>query len=287
MGIHSNIYKYIQALKQQDAIDSGVIVEAEYVGTFQGGKSGDTKRMKYVYYDEINDVYYEGRGELVNYEKVDSYIGRKVKIHIDGRGHSIMVGEQPGVGVYLTLLIIFSIVFIALTIVLVVLYMKWILTSIRLRREPNNNAELSTNSDATESNKSINNEQSGDIMPNVECDSASTIIKKFTLKVHDIDLTEIDNPEIEDLKKAVSVLIKTIETFLVLECNVPVNTFTFIQATGFEDGKCHVEAQYKEGEILRMYGFDDMTETGLFDILRDFLLEKVPDISGWNHIGDY
>ena len=63
--------------------------------------------------------------------------------------------------------------------------------------------------------------------------------------------------------------------------------FTFIQATGFEDGKCHVEAQYKEGEILRMYGFDDMTETGLFDILRDFLLEKVPDISGWNHIGDY
>ena len=75
------------------------------------------------------------------------------------------VGEQPGVGVYLTLLIIFSIVFIALTIVLVVLYMKWILTSIRLRREPNNNAELSTNSDATESNKSINNEQSGDIMP--------------------------------------------------------------------------------------------------------------------------
>lgn len=64
VGIHSNIYKYIQALKQQDAIDSGVIVEAEYVGTFQGGKSGDTKRMKYVYYDEINDVYYEGRGEL-------------------------------------------------------------------------------------------------------------------------------------------------------------------------------------------------------------------------------
>ena len=228
VGIHSNIYKYIQALKQQDAIDSGVIVEAEYVGTFQGGKSGDTKRMKYDYYDEINDVYYEGRGELVNYEKVDSYIGRKVKIHIDGRGHSIMVGEQPGVGVYLTLLIIFSIVFIALTIVLVVLYMKWILTSIRLRREPNNNAELSTNSDTTESNKSINNEQSGDIMPNVECDSASTIIKKFTLKVHDIDLTEIDNPEIEDLKKAVSALVKTIETFLVLECNVPVNTFTFI-----------------------------------------------------------
>ena len=51
---------------------------------FRAGKSGDTKRMKYVYYDEINDVYYEGRGELANYEKVDSYIGRKVKIQTFG-----------------------------------------------------------------------------------------------------------------------------------------------------------------------------------------------------------
>lgn len=111
--------------------------------------------------------------------------------------------------------------------------------------------------------------------------------QKFTLTIQDIEVTIIENPKTKDLENAVSALKNGIDSFIVLESSLPIDDFIFIQATGFEWNKCHTEVQYKDGEKLRVYGRDKMTETELLALLNDFIIYKVPNISNWKHIGDF
>lgn len=97
---------------------------------------------------------------------------------------------------------------------------------------------------------------------------------------------EIDNPQERNIDFAFKILQFGVEAFIILDSITPIDTFTFIQARGFEDGKCYVEAQYQDSDGLHNYGKDGVTETGLRSILEDFLAGRAPDISGWDHVVD-
>ncbi len=88
---------------RQDAIDGGIIVEAEIVSVTNdagGGSYNPTKSYVtwYQYIDE-NGIEYHGIAKSNMYEKeAESYRGTKVNIYIDGRGNSIIVGHKTSLG---------------------------------------------------------------------------------------------------------------------------------------------------------------------------------------------
>lgn len=131
---------YFNALAQENAINSGIIVEAPLVGVRErGGKNNHLKDVYYEFYD--NGFRYDGFVVLGldGSEAAHDYIDKTgtVSIYIDGKGHSIIVGKQPEKTHFLTLSIIFSTLFVAGLLFAVFLYYKLIKYAIKRTKKKN------------------------------------------------------------------------------------------------------------------------------------------------------
>lgn len=90
------VVHYIDDQGKADAIKGGVIVQAEWVGiipnSHHSASISTTYDLGYEYIDE-NGVRYREQCLLgtTDYEEAKSYMGKKVDIYIDGKGHSIAV----------------------------------------------------------------------------------------------------------------------------------------------------------------------------------------------------
>ncbi|MCH5161093.1 MAG: hypothetical protein J1G04_03590 [Clostridiales bacterium] len=89
------VVHYFDDYGKADAIRGGIIVQAEWVGILPNMHKGGTPTtydLGYEYVDE-NGVIYRGECSfrLRSYEEAESYMGVKVDIYIDGKGHSIPV----------------------------------------------------------------------------------------------------------------------------------------------------------------------------------------------------
>lgn len=282
-----SIIGYVDDLGRQAAIDGGVTVDAEVIGSSPTGSRNSGRRKLTYEYTDANGICYSGYGEEVGSDEVSEYIGRKIKIFIDGQGHSIPVGFTPDTNTDLTLSIVFSVIFVAGVAATVVFYCKLVKSILKSRR-----ADSASRSETPSgSAESIAVEPSAEQKPDEKEISASERIDgkavKYKLTVGDIDATDIEAPKLKDLENAVAVLKNAPETFVVLESSVPVDGITFVQATGFENGKCHAEAQVKDGDVLHIFGTDDMTEENLLALLRNFIEGMAPNIDGWKHVGDF
>lgn len=108
-------WSYYVGVQKRNAIKGGVIVEAEVVGISRGvAKTRSTADLVYEYRDS-NGVYYTGLGKsFSNENEARRHIGTKIDIYIDGKGHSIAVGQKPSDKESLIAEIILIIVFIVL-----------------------------------------------------------------------------------------------------------------------------------------------------------------------------
>lgn len=88
------VVHYFDDYGKADAIRSGVIVQAEWIGIVprSHGQAAATYDLGYEYIDE-NGIRYREICSFVfsSIEEAESYIGKKVDIYIDGEGHSIPV----------------------------------------------------------------------------------------------------------------------------------------------------------------------------------------------------
>lgn len=87
---------YFDDKGKADAIKSGVVVQAEWVGIVPNshGQANATYDLGYEYIDENGVIYREKC--VLGFDSIDeaeSYIGKKVDIYIDGKGHSITVKQ--------------------------------------------------------------------------------------------------------------------------------------------------------------------------------------------------
>lgn len=86
---------YFDDKGKADAIKNGVIVQAEWVGIIPNmhkGGTSTTYNLGYEYIDENEVIYREECSfRLDSLEEAKSYMGKKVDIYIDGKGHSIAV----------------------------------------------------------------------------------------------------------------------------------------------------------------------------------------------------
>ncbi|MDE7216423.1 MAG: hypothetical protein K2O08_06400 [Clostridia bacterium] len=87
---------------RQNAIDGGVIVEAEIVTVQRepnhtGSRSAFTVWYRYI---DANGIEYSGIAEstIIGENTAKSYIGKKINIYIDGKGNSIPVGHKTNLG---------------------------------------------------------------------------------------------------------------------------------------------------------------------------------------------
>lgn len=118
-------FGYFSSIRKLNAIEGGVIAEAEIVNTSYFNPHTKVGRgywrLEYEYIDE-NGVRYSGYdGSSFNNEaEAMQYLGTKVDIYIDGKGHSIVVGNTPAN----TELMIIAIVLIVLAIVAIAVYCK-------------------------------------------------------------------------------------------------------------------------------------------------------------------
>ncbi len=90
------ILNHITNKGRADAIKGGIIVEAEWASiiTNGNGRAPSTYDLGYEYVDENGIIYREKCPfTLQSYEEAKSYMGKKVEIYIDGKGHSIPVYE--------------------------------------------------------------------------------------------------------------------------------------------------------------------------------------------------
>lgn len=94
------------------AIENGVIVEAELTDTWRVS-TYDNRSVHYyhVMYEYVDgDIVYDGIAVYDQvYEEAEKYLGKKIKIYIDGKGHSIPVGRHPKI-MTITLLTVFVVV---------------------------------------------------------------------------------------------------------------------------------------------------------------------------------
>ena len=97
----------------------------------------------------------------------------------------------------------------------------------------------------------------------------------------------IKDPTSTDIKKAIQVLKQSFENFIILESTPPVDTFTFIQATDFNNGLFHVEAQYEENDDLYTYYCDTQSENDLLAMLLNFRSNIAPNIDDWDYLGNF
>lgn len=82
------------------AIESGVIVDAELNdihSTVDRSSNGMKVRYDVIYEYIDGDVRYHGIAvyEVNEYYEAEKYLGGKIKIYIDGKGHSLPVGSKP------------------------------------------------------------------------------------------------------------------------------------------------------------------------------------------------
>ena len=88
------VVHYFDDYGKADAIRSGVIVQAEWIGIVPRphGRAAATYDLGYEYIDE-NGIRHRGICSFgfSSNEEAESYIGEKVEIYIDGKGHSIPV----------------------------------------------------------------------------------------------------------------------------------------------------------------------------------------------------
>lgn len=104
--------------RRQDAIDGGVIAEAEIVSirfhSVTRGYSQSSCDLTYEYTDATGIKYWGIAESGINNQKyAESQIGKKVNIYIDGRGNSIVVGRKPHIEANVIASIIFTILSIA------------------------------------------------------------------------------------------------------------------------------------------------------------------------------
>ena len=122
---------YEYGVKKRNAIEGGVIVEAEivsveYVNPHTNGWRGHWE-LWYEYIDE-NGIKYIGPGDDFDDQyEARSYIGTKIDIYIDGEGNSIAVGRVPGDRASL----IVAIVLVILTLVALAVYVKLLIVDKR------------------------------------------------------------------------------------------------------------------------------------------------------------
>ncbi len=119
-GTIASYYGCVVEQGRQDAIDGGVIVEAEIVGiddmTKTFTKYGGPGLYELVYgYTDATGIKYKGFTEsgIKSRKYAESQIGKKVNIYIDGRGNSIAVGREAHIGSSIAGSIIFTILSIA------------------------------------------------------------------------------------------------------------------------------------------------------------------------------
>ncbi len=88
---------YFDDKGKADAIKSGVVVQAEWVGIIPNMHKGGTSTTYNLGYEYIdgNGVRYreECSFRLNSLEEAKSYMGKKIDIYIDGKGHSITVEQ--------------------------------------------------------------------------------------------------------------------------------------------------------------------------------------------------
>lgn len=95
VGLGASDYVFDQG--RLEAINGGVIVQAEWyaiIPNIHRGGTSTTYDLGYMYVDDNGCIYKQmcvfG---FIDYEKAKSYMGKKVDIYIDGKGHSIPVYE--------------------------------------------------------------------------------------------------------------------------------------------------------------------------------------------------
>ena len=105
-----------------------------------------------------------------------------------------------------------------------------------------------------------------------------------------LDGNIIDEPSESDLNKVVPTLKANGENFVVLESGKLINGIAFIQATGYEasENSVYVEAMLSDSvsDINHAYG-QTMSVEACFEIMKKFHEGLTPDISNWDHMGDY
>ena len=109
----------------------------------------------------------------------------------------------------------------------------------------------------------------------------------FTLTINDeskSDLDEIKNPDSFDIKRAISIVERNEENFLILDSADPISNIEFIQAYVCDDGLFHLEVKNANGSY---YSNDMQTKQDLLDILLNFVSGIVPDIRNWDYMGNF
>ncbi|MDE7348199.1 MAG: hypothetical protein K2N53_00880 [Clostridia bacterium] len=104
---------------QYAAIKAGIIVEADLtrVEVYPTGdyRYHDPSHVQcYVVYEyQDGDIKYEGTGlvGIRGRENAEKYLGRKINIYIDGKGHSIAVGGKPNTSILIGLTIFVVVLF--------------------------------------------------------------------------------------------------------------------------------------------------------------------------------
>jgi hypothetical protein len=120
------IKSYIRVKCQQDAIDSGTIVEATLT-TFRQGSGRNTANYYHVYYEfyDVNGVQYHGAGLIgVTKDEAEAALGHTVNIYIDGKGHSIVVGESANSIGILVLSVVIAALIIVGAVVAILIYFR-------------------------------------------------------------------------------------------------------------------------------------------------------------------
>ncbi len=96
------VLNHIKNKGRLDAIQGEVVVQAEWFAIIpvDHGRAPATYDLGYRYIDENGLIYQEKCAfVLQTYEEAESYMGKKVDIYIDGKGHSIPVYEAKSFNV--------------------------------------------------------------------------------------------------------------------------------------------------------------------------------------------
>lgn len=100
--ISIGVLNYITNKGRLDAIRGGVVVQAKWVSIIPiaHGRAPSTYDLGYEYIDENGLIYREKCAYVLqSYDEAESYMGKKVDIYIDGKGHSIPVYEAKNFNV--------------------------------------------------------------------------------------------------------------------------------------------------------------------------------------------